>query len=85
MSRRFSVSYYDNVGSNEGFSGYLYRRPFGITSMNRFDGGRLMNRYPDYRYFGYDSWYPRYNRFGFDRLDEYDYENNQFDRYQYGY
>jgi len=85
MARRYSVGCYDNVGPNEAFSGYFDRRPFGMNSMNRFDGGRLMNRYPDYRYFGYNGWYPRYNRFGFDRIDDYNYDNDNFDSYRYAY
>jgi len=85
MSRRYSVGYYDNVGSIEGFSGNLYRRPFGMSSMNHFDGGRLMSRYPDYRYTEYDGWYPRYNQFGFDRFDDFNYDNDHFDSYRYGY
>jgi len=85
MSRRYSVSYYDNVGPNEGFYGYFYRRPFGMSSMNRFDGGRLMSRYPDYRYSEYDGWHPRYNQFGFDRFDDFNYDNDHFDSYRYGY
>jgi len=85
MARRYSVGYYDNVGPNGAFSGYFDHHPFGMNSMGGFDGGRFMNRNPEYRYFGYDGWYPRYNRFGSDRFDDYNYDNGHFDSYQYDY
>jgi len=85
MARKYSAGYHDNVGPNEAFSGYFDRRPFGMNSMNRFDGVRFMNRYPENRYFGYDCRYPRYNQFGFDRFDDYNYDNNHLDSYRYDY
>jgi len=90
MSRRYSVGCYDGYGYNGGSSGDFYGRPFWMSSMNRFDRGRFMNRHPNYEFSGYDGWYPRYNRFGYDRFGfnnsgYNDYGNDTFDNYRFDY
>jgi len=90
MSRRYSVGCYDNDGFNGRFSGYFYRRPFGMNSMNRSEGGRFMNQNPYYEYFGYDGWYPRYKRtygerYGFNNSGFFDYNDSHSDNYRYDY
>jgi len=90
MSRKYSASYYDNDGFNGRFARHFYRRPFGMNSMNRFEGGRFMNHHPYYESSGYDSWYPRYNRIdddrcGFNNSGFFNYDGNHFDNYRYDY
>jgi len=90
MSRRYSAGLYDNDGFSGRFSNYFGRRPFGMSSMNRFEGGRFMNSHPYYEYFGYDSWYPRYSRiggdgYGFNDSGFYDSDDNQFNNFRYDY
>jgi len=85
LSRSDSAAYHDNDGSNGRFSGYFYRRPYDMNSMNRSGGGRFMESHPYYEYFGHDSWYPRNTRIGGDRYGFNDsrFYDEHFDNYRY--
>jgi len=85
MSRRYTAAHHDKDGFNGRFSGYSYRRPYGMNSMNRSGGSRLMESHPYYEYFGHDGWFPRNTRIGGDRhgFNDSGLSNKHFDNHRY--